>query len=139
MQSTVLGIILGIFGVYALINRQYIPGLFFLGLSFPFYFIRKYSDFDPEKKTLFIYYSFLGIPIGSKTKIEKIKGIKIAKVSSRQRVNSRVSSMDINDSGYGAILFYDDEKFNLKFDKDKNALFQEMNSLCETHSIKLKV
>lgn len=139
LQSTALAIILSAFGFYLIFREQYISGLIFIAISVPLFLLKKYIQFDPENRFIFSYYYFLGVPLGRKKKIREMKGIKVLKVSKSQNVNSRVSSNQIKESGYGAMLFYDDDKIMLKFDQDKTALEKEMREICVSHALKINV
>ncbi|QNL21788.1 hypothetical protein HZR84_07510 [Hyphobacterium sp. CCMP332] len=139
MQSTVLGLILTLSAIYLAIKSFFIPAVFFALISIPFFLLKKYILFAPIEKFTLTYYNFLGIPLGFKKKYDEVKGIKITRVISTQRVNSRVNFADIKETGYAAFLFVDNSRIMLKFDQDKKNLAEEMESISKNHSIPLKI
>ncbi|MEQ8519688.1 MAG: hypothetical protein RLN79_01400 [Cytophagales bacterium] len=139
MQSTVLGLILNLSAIYLIIKSFFIPAAFFALISIPFFLLKKYILFAPIEQFTFTYYNFIGIPLGFKKKYTEVKGIKITRFSSTQRVNSRVNFADIKESGYAAFLFVDKNRIMLKFDPDKINLVEEMEAISKNHSIPLKI
>ena len=92
---------------------------------------------NTAKKTIFSYFSLLGIPLGRKIEMDEIKGIKIERAKSSRRVNSRVNSTTLSETEFRAYIYFDEKKVMLSHNTDKEALKQSMRGIADDLTLKL--